>query len=264
MGRRFEGKVIWITGASSGIGEALAVAFAAEGASLVLTARREPELLRVAKRCHPAEVTIVPLDLADVPPLAAAVSAVLAKVGRVDVMVHNAGRSQRGLVADTSVDDDRAIMELNFFGVVALTKALLPSMLARGDGRFVVLSSLAGLLGTKMRSAYCASKHALEGFFASFDAELHERGIRVTMVNPGFVRTSIGENALRAGEAGHAAGNDAIEGGMPVERAAGIIVDAVARGADSVAPAGAEILGVYLKRISPALTRRLARRLNRT
>ncbi len=141
MGRRFEGKVVWITGASSGIGEACARAFAAEGARLVLSARRRDELERVAAACGPsADVRIVPLDLAEVGHSDEAARAAVEAAGVVDVMVHNGGVSQRARAIDTSIDVDRRLFDVNYFGTIALTKALLPGMVSRRRGQFVVVT----------------------------------------------------------------------------------------------------------------------------
>ena len=260
-----DGKVVWITGASSGIGEALAYAFARRGARLVLSARNEPRLLAVLAACaHPERHTVLPLDLADGATLGPAVAAALARCGQVDVLVHNGGVSQRSLAKDTETAVDRRILETNFFGAVALTKALLPAMLARKSGRFVVISSLVGKFGTPLRSGYSASKHALHGFFDSLRAETWRDGIRVTLVCPGFIRTAVSLNALTADGSPQGTLDRAQERGMAPEVCAERIVRAVERGRDEVLVGGREILAVYLKRFVPSLFNRMIRKVRVT
>lgn len=261
MTRPFSGKSVWITGASSGIGEALARAFAEEGAVLVLSARRREELSRVAARCLGAKaVHVVPLDLTDGPSIEDAVRTVLSLLPGVDIMIHNGGISQRARAIETPLSADRRIMETNFFGAVALTKALLPSMVARRTGRFVVITSLVGHFGTPLRSTYAASKHALHGFFESLRAEHHADGVRVTLVAPGFVRTEVSRNAVGKNGARQGTMDDATEAGLSAEECARRIVSGVARGKDDFLVGGRETVGVYVKRLSPALFGRLIRR----
>jgi len=258
---KFSGKIIWITGASSGIGEALAVAFAREGARLVLSARRESELGRVASRCGgAASIAIVPLDLGELGSLAQKVRDVLAKEGHVDVMVHNGGISQRSLARDTAVEVDERLLRVNHLGPVALTKALLPAMAGRGAGHFVVVSSLVGVFGTPLRSSYSASKHALHGFFDSLRAEEHDRGIRVTIVCPGFVRTDVSRNALSGDGSPHGVMDPRTDSGIEPDACARAIVDAVARGKREVYVGGRETLAVYAQRFAPGVFARLLRR----
>jgi short-subunit dehydrogenase len=195
----FENKVVWITGASSGIGEALALRFAAAGSRLILSSRRQDELDRVAALCSSARsVQVLPIDLSRPPSMAGAVAAVLATEQGVDFMVHNAGLSQRAFAADAAYDIDEILMRTNYLGPVALTKALLPSMKARRKGHFIVVSSVLGKFGLPGRSGYCAAKHALHGFFDTLRAEVEPEGLRVTLILPGWVRTNVSMNALTA------------------------------------------------------------------
>src|SRR5690554_4473365 len=145
----FSGKIVWVTGASSGIGEALAYELARRGAALVLSARREALLEQVRERCErPDQHMVMALDLTASETLSAATAKVLEQVGHVDILVNNGDISQRGTVAETSIEVDRRIMEVNYIGTIALTKAVLPSMLARRRGQVVVISSLMGKIGT--------------------------------------------------------------------------------------------------------------------
>jgi len=252
---------VWITGASSGIGKALAVAASRKGARLVLSARRESVLEEVRERCaRPGEHLVQPLDLADPESIHEAAGAVQDAIGAVDVLVNNAGISQRGSAADTEMDVVRRIMEVNFFGTVGLTRAVLPPMIERGRGRVVVVSSLVGKFGTAKRSSYSASKHALHGWFDSLRAEVHDDGIGVTIVCPGFVKTNVVQNALRAD--GSTIGDPDKESGLPPEECADAILGAIEDGRDEIYVGGWEIAGVYAKRFAPALFRRLIRNLD--
>lgn len=252
---------VWITGASSGIGEALAYGMAARGARLVLSARREEELERVRQGCEdPDRHLVMPLDLADPAGLEYAAERVLDRRGVVEVMVHNGGISQRGLARETDVAVDRKLMEVDYFGPVILTKALLPSMRQRGEGRFVVVSSLVGKIATPMRSGYSAAKHALNGFFEALRAEEHDAGLRVTLVCPGFIRTRITYNALTADGTPQGTMDRAQERGMSPEECARRIVEAVEKDRDEVLIGGRERFAPLLWRLSPALYRRIIRR----
>lgn len=253
---RFRGKMVWITGASSGIGEALAVAFSAEGARVVLSARNVAELERVRRACtEPERHTVLPLDLTDTNAIADAAK----KAGEIDILVHSGGVSQRSFAAETDLATDRAIMELNYFGTIALTKAVLPSMLARGAGHIVPISSVIGYVGIPTRSAYAASKHALHGFFEALRAETANRGITITMVVPGYVRTKVSENALRGDGSKHGQLDETHAKAMRPERAAAKIVDAIAAKKAEVRVGGKEIWAVLLRRWLPGLTRRVLR-----
>src|ERR1700734_3733840 len=164
--RNFAGKVVWVTGASAGIGEALVKAFAKEGAKIILTARGEEELKRVQKEAglNDTNSMVLPLDLSQIESIQAGVEKAKQKFPDIDILVCNAGVSQRSLIKDTKLEVDRKIMELNYFSNVALAKAVLPGMIARKQGRFVVISSVMGKMSVPLRSSYAASKHALHGF----------------------------------------------------------------------------------------------------
>jgi short-subunit dehydrogenase len=262
----FSHKTIWITGASSGIGEALVHAFAQQGANIILSARRQSELERVKQECmHLANIPderffVLPLDLADSASLPAKTAQALAWKGSVDVMLHNGGVSQRSLAKDTTLEVDRRIMEVDYFGTVALTKALLPSFLKRKVGHFVVVSSLVGMFGTPMRSSYSAAKHALHGFFDALRAETHDEGLLVTMICPGFIKTQVSVNALRGDGSAQRLMDDAQANGMDAGVCARRIVKAVAAKKLEVYIGGRETLGVYLKRFVPTVFARVLRR----
>jgi short-subunit dehydrogenase len=257
----FRGNVVWITGASSGIGEALAKRFAEIGSILILSSRREDELNRVAGLCSGAEsVAVLPLDLSKPELMDRAATEAVSIAGRIDVMVHNAGVGQRALATDADYKIDEILLRTNYLGPVALTKALLPSMRTRQRGHFIVVTSVLGKFGLPGRSGYCASKHALHGFFDTLRAELWKDGIEVTLVLPGWVRTNVSTNALTGSGGKHAKMDTGTASGMTPEECAKRIIAAAASGKAEVDIVRVpEKLALYLNRISPALFRRMIR-----
>ena len=247
---------MWITGASSGIGEALAMAFAKEGAKLVLTARRREELERVKQltALPNANVLVLPLDVTQFDQAGPAAAQVVAHFGRIDIMVHNAGVSQRSYIDDTDLEVYQSLMNVNFFSTVALTKAVLPYMIAQQSGHFIVMSSVAGKIGTIMRSGYNAAKHALHGFYDSLRAEGYQHNIKVTTICPGYIRTNISLNALNASgdKFGKMDSNQAK--GIPADVCAEKILDAVRKDKKEIYIGGfKEVAAIYLKRFFPNL-----------
>jgi len=254
--------VVWITGASSGIGEALAHAWAQAGARLVLSSRRPDELERVRRTCtRPEEHLVLPVDLTKPDTFSAAVARAAAHFGNLDVLVNNAGVSQRALALDTAPDVERAIMEVDYFAPVALTKAVLPSMLARRSGHIVVVSSVMGYVGTPGRSSYAAAKHALHGYFDSLRAELWRAGVKVTLVCPGYVRSAVSANALGPRGEQHGRTDATTQRGISAERCAAAILRGVNRGREEIYVGGREVAGIYLKRFAPWLFSRIVRQM---
>ena len=259
---RWNNQIVWVTGASSGIGKACAESWARRGATVVLSARKAETLDAVAAplKDNGADVHVVTLDLSNSDSLQAVAQHVEEKIGPVDVMVHCGGISQRSKAIETALDVDRRVMEIDYFGTLALTKALLPGMVKRGRGHFVVVTSLMGLFSSPLRSGYCGAKHALHGFFESLRAEHHDDGLKVTMVCPGFIRTNISLNAV-VGDGSQQGTMDAKTGaGMTAEQCAERMVKAVERNKAEVLIGRYEILAAYIKRLSPALLRRIVRR----
>jgi dehydrogenase/reductase SDR family protein 7B len=250
---RLENQVVWLTGASSGIGEALAYEFAKQGARLILSARRKSELERVRAQCaDPARVQILPLDVADLESVPYKAEQARALFGRIDILVNNAGISQRGRVVETEMVALQRVFQVNFFGAVALTKAVLPEMLERRAGQIVVVSSLTGKLPVPKHAAYCASKHALQGYFDSLRAEVARAGIQVTLLLPGFVQSELGKNSLDA----H--GNPRNKPtpsrrAMRAEEAARKMVHAIAQGKEEYEFGGVERFAVPARRLAPWL-----------
>lgn len=259
--KRFSNKIVWITGASAGIGEATAYAFAKEGARLVLSARREEELLRVKENTGlpQADVLVLPIDVERQEEFPEKVQAVLKYFGRIDILFNNAGISQRSTVMETEMEVYHKIMDINFFGVVALTKAVLPYMLEQKNGHIAVTSSISGKLGTPMRSGYCATKHALHGFFDSLRAEVWRESIKVTIICPGYIHTNISINAISGDGGKHGKMDQNQEMGISPEQCATDILNAIYNGTNEVYIGRKEVIGVYLKRLFPGILSRIVR-----
>lgn len=259
---RFADRWVWITGASSGIGEATAYQFAREGARLILSSRRAEELERVRRSCDRAdEHIVVPLDLAKSATFPAVTEEVLKRCGRIDILVNNGGVGQRALAMDATEASERALMEVDYFAPVALTKAVLPAMRARRAGHVVVISSVMGYVGIPGRSSYAAAKHALHGYFDSLRPEIARFGVHVTIVCPGYVRTAISDNALGPQGETQARADRTTMNGIAPEKCAAAILRGVALRRDEVFVGGWEVAGIYLKRFAPWLFARIARKI---
>ncbi|MEM7367981.1 MAG: SDR family oxidoreductase [Bacteroidota bacterium] len=260
----FNHKIVWITGASSGIGEALAYAFVQAGATVILSARRVAELDRVKTACGEKQdqVHIAPLDLTQQDDMPDFVASWVEKLGRIDILVNNGGISQRALTTETDLSVDRRIMEVNYFGQIAFTKAVLPYMVTQGSGQIAVISSLTGKFGFPLRSAYAASKHALHGFFETLYLEMYDQGIRVTLVNPGRIRTNISLNALTKDGSPHGEMDPGQEKGMPVDVCARKILSALRKQKVEIQVGGFDTIMVYFKRYMPWLFRYIAKRID--
>lgn len=233
----FEGKRVWITGASSGIGEALAAAFAAEGAQLVLSGRRRDRLAETAARIQP-DAVILPFEATDW----AALPNVAAAAGVVDVLINNAGISQRSLSVDTRPEVYRTIIETDLLAPIWLTQLVLPGMAERRSGHIIGISSIAGRLGTVLRTGYCAAKHGLIGYLDALRAEVEQAyGINVTTVLPGSVRTQVAANALLADGSARGDSDPNIDAGMdPAECARRILAGVAAGKREIIVADGAE------------------------
>ena len=255
---------VWITGASSGIGEACARRWAAMGAGLVLTASSPERLEPVAEACRAAgspRVVVLPYDFRDLSGIDGLVKEAWDVFGGLDVVYCNAGISQRTSVEDTSMDMMRQIMEVNYFAPVSIAKAVLAPMVGRGGGHIAVTTSIAGRFGFPLRCGYSSSKFALYGFFETLQAEYHDKGIKVTIVCPGRVRTNISLRALDKGGKAHGQMDPGQEGGLPADDAARIIVRAIGRGRREILVGRKELIMVQIKRFFPGLCARLARKI---
>ena len=260
MNDMFKDKVVWITGASSGIGEEAAKQLNALGAIIILSARNRAQLEMVQKELkHPAKSVILPLDLEKSADFPGVVRDVVTTFGRVDYLVNNGGLSQRGEAAETSLDIDRRIMEINYFGNIALTKAVLPYMQKQKSGHIVVISSVAGKFGFYLRSAYAASKHALQGFYESLLLEEAKNNIYVTLVYPGKINTGISLSALNSKGDAHGKMDHNQETGMPVNTCVQKMIRAIRRKRKSVLIGNREIWAVHIRRFWPGLFWRIIR-----
>lgn len=258
-------KVVWITGASAGIGEATAYEFAKDkNVRLVLSARRLAELERVKENIDlpKQNILILPMDVTKIELFEENVKQVISTFGRIDVLFNNAGISQRGSVAESKFENYRTIMEINFFGVVALTQAVLPIMLKQKSGNIAVTSSVSGKLGTPLRSGYCASKHALHGFFDSLRAEVWRENIHVTLICPGYIKTDISKNAITADGEKHGKMDENQEKGLSAEACAAKIVEAITQNKEEISIGGKETLGIFLKRFFPKILSKIVRNQN--
>lgn len=262
-------QTVWITGASSGIGEALAVQFARRaGGALVLSARREEELNRVAQRCVDAgmsseRILVLPLDVTEWETLPAAVEAVIDRFGTIDLLVNNAGLSQRSLCKDTDMSVYQKLMDVDVMGQIALTKAVLPHMLERRSGHLAVTASVAGKVGVPLRTGYCAAKHAVMGFFDALRAEVEDDGVKVSTIVPGFIRTDISRNALSADGTAFGRVDDNIAGGMDVDECAEVIFKGLSAGKREIPVGkGKEMSALWIKRLAPEMLFRITRSMN--
>lgn len=260
---QFSGKVAWVTGASSGIGEALVFELSRLGAKVVISARREEILQEVRARCsHPENIMVVPLDLNKMAEFEAKVAGVIKHYGQIDLLFNNGGISQRSMAMDTPIEVDRKIMEIDYFGTIALTKAVLPQMIRQKSGHIAVTTSLVGKFGSPWRSSYAAAKHALHGFFDSLRTELYDDKVKVTLICPGFIKTDVSVNALGANGKPTGEMDNAQANGMPAHVCAQKILKAVKEEKLETVIGGKEKYGVLLKRFMPNLFAKVIRRQN--
>jgi len=259
----FKDKVVWITGASSGIGEALTYELANQDAKLILSARNVAKLETVKSKCkNPDKVQLIPLDLADYQAFYKTVASAIDCFGDIDILVNNGGISQRSLIKDTDIAVDERIMTINYLGTVALTKALLPHFIKQQKGQFVVTTSIVGKVATPLRSAYSASKHALHGFFDSLRAEHYQDNIQVTLICPGFVATDVSKNALVGDGSKQGTMDTATQNGIQPTAFAKKMAKAIQQEKQEAYIGGTkEIFAVYVKRWFPRLLAKMIRKM---
>lgn len=251
MTNYLNGKIVWITGASSGIGEQIAIQCAKQGASIILSSRSKDSLYLIKQRLKEGNHLIVPLDLEHSENFPDLAKQVISHYGRIDFLFNNGGLSQRSNASETDLSVDRYIMEVNYFGNIALTKAVLPYMIQQKSGHIVVISSIAGKFGFFLRSAYSASKHALQGFYESLALEEEKNGIKVTLAYPGKINTNISVNALNGSGEKHNVMDHNQQTGMPVEECVSRLLKAVEKEKREVLIGNKEIKAVFLKRFLP-------------
>lgn len=265
MSKKFNNKVVWITGSSSGIGEHTAYAFARQGASLILTALEADILEKVCAQCEQLgspKAVALPFDLSKKDQVAELADQAWNIFGHIDVFYNNAGISQRGKTAETDMSVINKVMDINYFAPVIMTKVILPRMIQNGGGQLVVTTSINGRFGFPLRCAYSSSKHALYGFFETIQAEYYNDNIRVTIVCPGRVQTKISFYALEKDGKQHAKMDAGQAGGCTPDEAGRRIVRAVYRRKREVLVGRKELLMVYIKRFFPGLCARIARSIN--
>lgn len=251
----FSGKNIWITGASSGIGKAVALEISKEKGDLILSGRNEKALSVVADRCkkNGSSVRIIVFDLGNEVSVMAAAHKLIDEKIKIDCLFHFGGISQRSLSAETPLDIERKIFEVNFFGTIALTKAILPYMIKNGGGQIAVTSSIVGKFGYPLRSAYSASKHALHGYFESLRAENTENNIRVSFIIPGRIKTMISVNALDKNGNIHGKMDEGQKKGITPGKSAKIICRKLRKEKKEIMVGGKELLMVHIRRFFPSL-----------
>ncbi|MDA9110650.1 SDR family oxidoreductase [Bacteroidia bacterium] len=253
-------KIIWITGAGSGIGKALALAYNTHDNTIILSGRKRHALEEVAQNLTNAYV--LPLDVSDEQAIANAVTEVSETFGHLDILINNAGVSQRSLASETTNEVGRQLMEVNFFGSVHLTKAALPLFMHKKAGSIVAMSSAAGKFGFPLRSYYAASKHALHGWYEALSLELKDTDIHVMVVCPGRIKTDISKNALLGDGAAHAQMDLGQEKGVSVEKCAKAIQRGIRTRKSEIYIGGGEVLMIYFKRYAPWLFRFIAKRVS--
>lgn len=249
-----EKKRVWITGASSGIGEALAYALSEKECRLIISARNADALNRVKNKCrHPEDVHVLPLDLGAFDAMSDKAKTATEVFGGIDVLINNAGISQRSLIMETDFEVYKRLVDINYLGTVALTKALLPYFIQQQKGHFVTVTSLMGKFGSPYRSGYCGAKHALHGFFDVLRMEHEKDGIDVTLICPGFIQTDVAKNALVGDGSAQGKDDEATKNGMPVDVLASKALRAMEKRKFEAYIGGKEVWGVLLKRLVPRL-----------
>lgn len=261
----YKNKVVWITGASSGIGEALCYKLAEQGANIVLSARRRDELERVASVCNSkgSKTLVLPLDLAKLNDPETYIGLIIQQFGRIDILINNGGVSQRGEAMKTSAELDEMFMEVNFMSGLRLTKAVLPLMLKQGSGHIVAVSSILGDYGLALHSTYAAAKHAVNGFYESLREELYGTPVKVTVISPGFIKTAVSYNAIREDGAAYAQMSPAQEKGMEPMHFATKMLRAIAAGNRFSYIGELELLSVLVHRYFPRLFYWLMRKVSK-
>ncbi len=260
----YKNKVIWITGASSGVGEALVYAFNNEQAQLIISSHEPEELERVKNNCNfnPENIFVLPFNLSEHDKIPGLVDTVIKKFNKIDILFNVGGISQRSSVKDTMIKVDKRIMDINYFGTIILTKALLPEMIKNKSGHIAVMTSLAGKFGIPLRSAYAASKHALHGFFDTLRAEVYDDHIKITLFCPAYINTNIAKNALTKDGSPQKHNDPGASKGTSPDVFAQLALKSIKKGKEEVISGGKEKYGVYIKRFFPRLFSKIIRKSN--
>lgn len=258
----FKNKIVWITGASSGIGKALAIELHKQQAKLILSSRSREKLYELKQNLknNPLDIHILPFDLEDKESLPYKAEEAWRIYGNVDILINCGGISQRSSVIETNLKVEEKIFNTNYWGTVILSKTLLPRMIEKNSGHLVIVSSLVGKFGTQNRSSYSASKHALHGYFDSLRSEVHDKGINISIICPGYIHTAISKNAIT--------GEGALYNKMDINQEHGIsardcaikILSAIENKKEEVIIAGKEKYGVLIKRFFPKYFSKMIRK----
>ncbi|MFP4447326.1 MAG: SDR family oxidoreductase [Bacteroidales bacterium] len=253
-------KTIWITGASSGIGEALSIELAKKNNTLIISGRNEERLQKTRQICESngSKTQIIPFDLSSEENVKQAAKEVLSIYPNINVLINNGGISQRSLISETSSVVDRKIMEINYFSNIMLTKMVLPYMLKNGEGQIAVTSSIVGKFGFPMRSSYSASKHALHGFYETLRQEMKKENIAVNIICPGRIKTNISYHALNKEGKEHGKLDKGQKNGMSAKKCAKKIIRGMEKNKKEIMVGGKEIIMVSLRRYFPALFYKIA------
>ncbi|RQO40578.1 short chain dehydrogenase [Chryseobacterium sp. KBW03] len=263
MSNYFDHKVIWITGASSGIGEALVKDLAKNSnAKIILSSRKEEQLHSVAKNAGLSSdrYAVIALDLKNYKEMPDMAAKAAEQFGKIDILINNAGLSQRSLAMETDIEVDKQLIDIDYIGTVALTKAVVPYMIRNKGGQIAVVSSLMGIFGAPMRSGYAGAKHALHGFFDALRAELFDKNIKITIICPGFIQTDISVHAVTGDGSVQGTMDDATMNGMPADVFAKRMLHAIEKQKIQKAIGGREVMAVYLKRFFPNLLAKIIRK----
>lgn len=257
----FQGKVIWITGASSGIGEEMCYQFSELGAKLIISARNEGKLKRVNSQLprNPGSAKVLPIDLENLSELPGKAKEAMSFFGRIDILINNAGMAVRDFAINTSIEIDQRLMNINYFGAVTLTKSLLPHFQEQGSGQLVVISSLSGKYGVPKLAAYSAPKHALHGFFESLRSELVDSGIFISILIPGIIQTEITAHAVMGQGENYGKVETAFKKAYSTEKAVKEMIVAISKHKEEFYVGGMEGVTLWLNRFSPWLLRRFIR-----
>jgi dehydrogenase/reductase SDR family protein 7B len=262
----FGNKVVWITGASSGIGEALVYAFIDKGARVIASSNDLNGLERVRTTCGVKSemLSCVPFDLSDTSGIAELVAEQIKNYGRIDYLLNIGGISQRARIDETPLWLDRKIFEINYFGTISLSKAVLPYMISQKSGHILATSSISGRFGFPLRSAYSASKQALHGFFETMFLENKSSNIRTSVIIPGRVNTAISYHALTGEGKEHGQLDDGQAKGISAEKAANIIIRGILRNKREILVGSNELMLLHIRRYMPWLFFRIADKIKST
>ena len=254
-------KIIWITGASSGIGRGLVQKLNTTDNLLLISSRSNPELTNIKNQSkYPSLIRTFPFDLNNDEEVTDMSNKIIESYRYISQVFHCGGVSQRALANETNMLTSRKIMEVNFFSTINLTNLILPSMIKRGEGDLIIISSLAGKFGAPLRSSYAASKHALHGYYESLRHEVSKHGINIIIITPGFIDTQISKNALMGDGKKYQVQEQGISSGTPVEKCVDQILRAVVKKKKEVRVGGFETISILIKRLSPNLLSTLVAR----